>query len=65
MQGLIDPNLVHVLYGFSKVSHISIKEFHKSRLRWILYQDFASGGLHLGFLVTANEQLRKACKMVM
>ncbi|KAJ5976205.1 hypothetical protein N7481_009912 [Penicillium waksmanii] len=45
LQGLIDPNLVHVLYGFSK--------------------DFASGGLHLGFLVTANEQLRKACKMVL
>lgn len=44
LQGLIDPNLVHVLYGFSK--------------------DFASGGLHLGFLVTANEQLRRACKMV-
>ncbi|KAJ5225747.1 hypothetical protein N7468_006972 [Penicillium chermesinum] len=41
----IDPNLVHVLYGFSK--------------------DFASGGLHLGFLATSNEQLRKACRMVL
>ncbi|KAJ5570570.1 uncharacterized protein N7459_010000 [Penicillium hispanicum] len=44
-QGLIDPSLVHVLYGFSK--------------------DFASGGLHLGFLVTQNEQLRQACKMIL
>ncbi|KAJ5840763.1 uncharacterized protein N7525_005951 [Penicillium rubens] len=42
---LIDPNLVHVLYGFSK--------------------DFASGGLHLGFLVTQNEQLRQACKAIL
>lgn len=45
LRDLIDPNLVHVLYGFSK--------------------DFAAGGLHLGFLVTANEQLRQACKMVL
>ncbi|KAH8701676.1 1-aminocyclopropane-1-carboxylate synthase [Talaromyces proteolyticus] len=36
----INPELVHVLYGFSK--------------------DFASGGLCLGFLITRNEQLRKA-----
>ncbi|KAG0159748.1 hypothetical protein PDIDSM_7272 [Penicillium digitatum] len=43
--GLIDPNLVHVLYGFSK--------------------DFASGGLHLGFLVTQNPQLRQACKAIL
>ncbi|KAJ5374663.1 hypothetical protein N7517_006669 [Penicillium concentricum] len=43
--GLIDPNLVHVLYGFSK--------------------DFASGGLHLGFLVTQNQQLRQACKAIL
>ncbi|KAJ5777736.1 Pyridoxal phosphate-dependent transferase major region subdomain 2 [Penicillium odoratum] len=42
---IIDPNLVHVLYGFSK--------------------DFASGGLHLGFLVTQNKQLRHACKMIL
>jgi 1-aminocyclopropane-1-carboxylate synthase len=28
-----------------------------------LIQDFASGGLRLGFLVTKNEQLRLACKM--
>ncbi|KAJ5942018.1 hypothetical protein N7516_002186 [Penicillium verrucosum] len=43
--GLIDPDLVHVLYGFSK--------------------DFASGGLHLGFLVTQNQQLRQACKAIL
>ncbi|KAJ5779703.1 hypothetical protein N7457_007423 [Penicillium paradoxum] len=43
--GLIDPSLVHVLYGFSK--------------------DFASGGLHLGFLVTQNQQLRQACKAIL
>ncbi|KAK4865261.1 hypothetical protein LT330_001884 [Penicillium expansum] len=43
--GLIDPNLVHVLYGFSK--------------------DFASGGLHLGFLVTQNQQLLQACKAIL
>ncbi|GKZ45598.1 hypothetical protein AbraIFM66951_008263 [Aspergillus brasiliensis] len=34
---LINPDLVHLLYGFSK--------------------DFASGGLHLGFLVTQNKPL--------
>ncbi|KAJ5532874.1 hypothetical protein N7494_009426 [Penicillium frequentans] len=45
LEKLIDPNLVHVLYGFSK--------------------DFASGGLHLGFLITQNEQLRQACKMIL
>ncbi|KAJ6099738.1 hypothetical protein N7467_001273 [Penicillium canescens] len=43
--GLIDPNLVHVLYGFSK--------------------DFASGGLHLGFIVTQNKQLRQACQAIL
>ncbi|KAJ5138392.1 Pyridoxal phosphate-dependent transferase major region subdomain 2 [Penicillium bovifimosum] len=43
--GLIDPTLVHVLYGFSK--------------------DFASGGLHLGFLVTRNQQLRQGCKAIL
>ncbi|KAJ5567671.1 Pyridoxal phosphate-dependent transferase major region subdomain 2 [Penicillium sp. DV-2018c] len=43
--GLIDPDLVHVLYGFSK--------------------DFASGGLHLGFLVTQNQQLRQGCKAIL
>ncbi|KAB8229725.1 pyridoxal phosphate-dependent transferase [Aspergillus alliaceus] len=42
---LIDPNLVHLLYGFSK--------------------DFASGGLRLGFLVTANAPLRQACKAIL
>ncbi|CAG7916117.1 unnamed protein product [Penicillium olsonii] len=42
---LISPELVHVLYGFSK--------------------DFASGGLHLGFLVTENQPLRRACKAVL
>ncbi|KAJ6090206.1 hypothetical protein N7486_009021 [Penicillium sp. IBT 16267x] len=45
LERIIDPNLVHVLYGFSK--------------------DFASGGLHLGFLITQNEQLRQACKMTL
>ncbi|KAJ5168002.1 uncharacterized protein N7482_003596 [Penicillium canariense] len=45
LRGLIDLDLVHVLYGFSK--------------------DFASGGLHLGFLISQNEHLRQACKMVM
>ncbi|CAG8357156.1 unnamed protein product [Penicillium salamii] len=45
LSNLIDPNLVHVLYGFSK--------------------DFASGGLHLGFLVTQNQQLRRSCKAVL
>ncbi|PLB50201.1 1-aminocyclopropane-1-carboxylate synthase [Aspergillus steynii IBT 23096] len=44
LKGLIDPNLVHVLWGFSK--------------------DFAAGGLHLGFLITRNEQLREACKVI-
>ncbi|KAL1859987.1 hypothetical protein Plec18170_001936 [Paecilomyces lecythidis] len=39
---LIDPNLVHFMYGFSK--------------------DFASGGLHLGFLVSKNQALLRACK---
>ncbi|KAL4778805.1 pyridoxal phosphate-dependent transferase [Aspergillus varians] len=38
---LIDLNLVHVLYGFSK--------------------DFASGGLHIGFIVSQNAELRRAC----
>lgn len=28
-------------------------------------QDFASGGLRLGFLITQNEQLRDACKLVL
>ncbi|KAJ6017362.1 hypothetical protein N7451_000741 [Penicillium sp. IBT 35674x] len=45
LERVIDSNLVHVLYGFSK--------------------DFASGGLHLGFLITQNEQLRQACKMIL
>ncbi|XHG01557.1 hypothetical protein AWENTII_004933 [Aspergillus wentii] len=42
---LIDPNLVHLLYGFSK--------------------DFASGGLHLGFLVSQNTELRQACQAIL
>ncbi|KAL5334753.1 aspartate aminotransferase [Aspergillus crustosus] len=37
---LIDPSLVHVLYGFAK--------------------DFASGGLHLGFIISRNDELRRA-----
>ncbi|KKA23054.1 1-aminocyclopropane-1-carboxylate deaminase [Rasamsonia emersonii CBS 393.64] len=41
LSGLIDPNLVHMLYGFSK--------------------DFASGGLHLGFLISQNKKLLQAC----
>ncbi|KAJ5296030.1 hypothetical protein N7508_010851, partial [Penicillium antarcticum] len=45
LAGLIDPSLVHVLYGFSK--------------------DFASGGLHLGFLVTQNKKLRQACQAIL
>ncbi|KAL2216143.1 1-aminocyclopropane-1-carboxylate synthase [Thermoascus aurantiacus ATCC 26904] len=45
LSGLIDPSLVHVMYGFSK--------------------DFASGGLHLGFLITQNDQLLQACKAVL
>ncbi|KAJ5679730.1 hypothetical protein N7462_007974, partial [Penicillium macrosclerotiorum] len=45
LEKLIDIELVHVLYGFSK--------------------DFASGGLHLGFLVTQNERLRQGCKMIL
>ncbi|PYH91516.1 PLP-dependent transferase [Aspergillus ellipticus CBS 707.79] len=42
---LIDPDLVHLLYGFSK--------------------DFASGGLHLGFLVSQNKPLIHACKAIL
>ncbi|GKZ35227.1 hypothetical protein AbraIFM66950_005821 [Aspergillus brasiliensis] len=42
---LINPDLVHLLYGFSK--------------------DFASGGLHLGFLVTQNEPLRQSCNAIL
>ncbi|KAL4910726.1 hypothetical protein BDW74DRAFT_141733 [Aspergillus multicolor] len=38
---IIHPNLVHVLYGFSK--------------------DFASGGLHIGFIISQNVELRRAC----
>ncbi|KAJ5659809.1 hypothetical protein N7507_006260 [Penicillium longicatenatum] len=45
LKEIIDPNLVHVLYGFSK--------------------DFASGGLHLGFLITQSQQLVQACKMIL
>ncbi|KAL3446571.1 pyridoxal phosphate-dependent transferase [Aspergillus insuetus] len=41
---LIDINLVHVLYGFSK--------------------DFASGGLHLGFIVSRNAELQKALSAI-
>ncbi|KAF5855610.1 hypothetical protein ETB97_008883 [Aspergillus alliaceus] len=51
--GLIDPNLVHLLYGFSKASSLSTDP------------DFASGGLRLGFLVTANAPLRQACKAIL
>nr|XP_001391005.2 aspartate aminotransferase [Aspergillus niger CBS 513.88] len=42
---LINPDLVHLLYGFSK--------------------DFASGGLHLGFLVTQNKPLRQSCNAIL
>ncbi|KAL4933944.1 pyridoxal phosphate-dependent transferase [Aspergillus undulatus] len=42
---LIDLNLVHVLYGFSK--------------------DFASGGLHLGFIISHNAELRRACSAML
>ncbi|KAL4920288.1 pyridoxal phosphate-dependent transferase [Aspergillus aurantiobrunneus] len=42
---LIDMNLVHVLYGFSK--------------------DFASGGLHLGFIISHNAELRRACSAML
>ncbi|PLN75285.1 1-aminocyclopropane-1-carboxylate synthase [Aspergillus taichungensis] len=45
LPALIDPVLVHLLYGFSK--------------------DFASGGLHLGFLITRNEAIHRVCKAVM
>ncbi|KAL2853786.1 pyridoxal phosphate-dependent transferase [Aspergillus pseudoustus] len=41
---LIDLNLVHVLYGFSK--------------------DFASGGLHLGFIVSHNAELRRSLSAI-
>ncbi|PYI11560.1 aspartate aminotransferase [Aspergillus sclerotiicarbonarius CBS 121057] len=42
---LINPDLVHLLYGFSK--------------------DFASGGLHLGFLISQNAPLRQSCKAIL
>ncbi|KAL3479483.1 pyridoxal phosphate-dependent transferase [Aspergillus californicus] len=42
---LIDPNLVHVLYGFSK--------------------DFASGGFRLGFIISQNVELRRACSAML
>ncbi|PYH70714.1 pyridoxal phosphate-dependent aminotransferase [Aspergillus vadensis CBS 113365] len=42
---LINPDLVHLLYGFSK--------------------DFASGGLHLGFLITKNKPLRHSCNAIL
>ncbi|OJJ82813.1 uncharacterized protein ASPGLDRAFT_59217 [Aspergillus glaucus CBS 516.65] len=45
LPALIDPNLVHLLYGFSK--------------------DFASGGLRLGFLISQNEELRRACQAIL
>ncbi|KAL3461359.1 pyridoxal phosphate-dependent transferase [Aspergillus heterothallicus] len=41
---LIDINLVHVLYGFSK--------------------DFASGGLHLGFIISHNAELRRSLSAI-
>ncbi|OOG00454.1 hypothetical protein ASPCADRAFT_392599 [Aspergillus carbonarius ITEM 5010] len=43
--GLINPDLVHLLYGFSK--------------------DFASGGLHLGFLISQNKPLLQSCKAIL
>ncbi|RAL03782.1 aspartate aminotransferase [Aspergillus ibericus CBS 121593] len=42
---LINPDLVHLLWGFSK--------------------DFASGGLHLGFLISQNASLRQSCKAIL
>ncbi|ODM22897.1 hypothetical protein SI65_00486 [Aspergillus cristatus] len=45
LPALIDPNLVHLLYGFSK--------------------DFASGGLRLGFLISQNKELRRACQAIL
>ncbi|PWY94420.1 aspartate aminotransferase [Aspergillus sclerotioniger CBS 115572] len=42
---LINPDLVHLLYGFSK--------------------DFASGGLHIGFLISQNKPLRQSCKAIL
>ncbi|RDW94080.1 uncharacterized protein DSM5745_01402 [Aspergillus mulundensis] len=42
---IIDPNFVHVLYGFSK--------------------DFASGGLHIGFIISQNVELRRACSAML
>jgi 1-aminocyclopropane-1-carboxylate synthase len=62
LPSLIDPSLVHVLYGFSKVR---ARTTHLVTQVNISLQDFASGGLHLGFLVTQNEQLRRACKAVL
>ncbi|EYE91065.1 pyridoxal phosphate-dependent aminotransferase [Aspergillus ruber CBS 135680] len=45
LPAFIDPNLVHLLYGFSK--------------------DFASGGLRLGFLISQNGELRRACQAIL
>ncbi|KAL4968004.1 pyridoxal phosphate-dependent transferase [Aspergillus stella-maris] len=42
---VIDLDLVHVLYGFSK--------------------DFSSGGLHLGFTISYNAELRRACSSML
>lgn len=63
LPALIDPNLVHLLYGFSKVfSHPSIPLYPSSKLS---IQDFASGGLRLGFLISQNEELRRACQAIL
>lgn len=62
LPNLIDPSLVHVLYGFSKVC-VRVRPLEPRLTSYL--QDFASGGLHLGFLVTQNQQLRQACKAVL
>ncbi|KAJ5349853.1 hypothetical protein N7541_007580 [Penicillium brevicompactum] len=59
-----DPEAV----PFTSILSLNLPNLIAPSLVHVLYgfsKDFASGGLHLGFLVTQNQQLRQACKAVL
>ena len=65
----INPNLVHVFYSFSKVwmpkLHWIATKILTSRSNQPRTQDFAAGGLRVGFLISRNEDLLRACKGIL
>lgn len=56
---LLNPDMLHVLYGMSKVSMV-VLDSGNCLLTDAANQDFGSAGLRIGCLITRNALLRKA-----